>query len=226
MFSYSVQGHEFKDFDIWAKSGGANRAYIETVPVEVTNGEFRIVFTCQIENPEINAIEITPQTDPATDASAAPAKEDEPAPREPRRRGPAGFGRPVVLGPDDKPYCDDPPADYNVVRDNIPHGKLEMIQYDSKTVGATRNMNVYTPPGYSTERTVPRAVSSTRDRRRRNRVAASLQAGGRLGQPDRRRQGRAHDHRDAKRPGSEERSSRRECVCCGTCVREIRSRPA
>jgi endo-1,4-beta-xylanase len=62
VFSYNVQGHDFKDLDIWAKAGGANRAYIETVPVEVTNGEFRIDFTSQIENPMINAIEIIPQT--------------------------------------------------------------------------------------------------------------------------------------------------------------------
>jgi enterochelin esterase-like enzyme len=155
VFSFNVQGQDFKDFDIWAKTGGPNRVYIETVPVEVTNGEFRIVFTTQIENPEINAIEITPQTGPESKSADAPAKDDPPAPREPRRRGPGGFGGPIVLGPDDKPYCDDPPADYNVVRDNIPHGKLEMIQYDSKTVGATRNMNVYTPPGYSTDRKYP-----------------------------------------------------------------------
>jgi alpha-N-arabinofuranosidase len=62
VFSYTVQGREFKDFDIWAKTGGPNRAYVETVPVEVTNGEFRIIFKSQIENPEINAIEIIPQT--------------------------------------------------------------------------------------------------------------------------------------------------------------------
>jgi enterochelin esterase-like enzyme len=74
VFSYNVQGHEFKDFDIWAKAGGPNRAYIETVPVEVTNGEFRIVFTSQIENPEINAIEIIPQT-----ASAPAAGQSVPA---------------------------------------------------------------------------------------------------------------------------------------------------
>jgi GH35 family endo-1,4-beta-xylanase/enterochelin esterase-like enzyme len=74
VFSYNVQGHEFKDFDIWAKTGGPNRAYVETVPVEVTNGEFRIVFTSQIENPEINAIEIIPQTTAETSAAAsAPA---------------------------------------------------------------------------------------------------------------------------------------------------------
>lgn len=37
VFSFTVQGHEFKDFDAWAKAGGRNRAYIETVPVEVTH---------------------------------------------------------------------------------------------------------------------------------------------------------------------------------------------
>lgn len=61
VFSYNVQGREFKDFDIWAKTGGPNRAYVESVPVEVTNGEFRIKFTSQVENPEINAIELIPQ---------------------------------------------------------------------------------------------------------------------------------------------------------------------
>jgi enterochelin esterase-like enzyme len=30
-----------------------------------------------------------------------------------------------------------------------------MIQYDSKTVGTRRNMNVYTPPGYSTDQKYP-----------------------------------------------------------------------
>jgi alpha-N-arabinofuranosidase len=61
VFSFCVYGREFKDFDIWAKSGGFNRAYIESVPVDVTNGEFRIEFTPQIENPSIKAIEIIPQ---------------------------------------------------------------------------------------------------------------------------------------------------------------------
>ena len=66
------KGHEFKDFDIWVKAGGPRRAYVETVPVEVTNGEFRIVFTRQVENPAINAIEIIPQTEAAAGA-ASPA---------------------------------------------------------------------------------------------------------------------------------------------------------
>jgi alpha-N-arabinofuranosidase len=69
VFSFNVQGHEFKNFDVWVKAGGPNHAYVETVPVEVTNGEFRIAFTPQVENPEINAIEIIPQS--AVDISAA-----------------------------------------------------------------------------------------------------------------------------------------------------------
>ena len=40
VFTFNVQGREFKDFDIWVKAGGPNRAYVETVPVEVTNGVF------------------------------------------------------------------------------------------------------------------------------------------------------------------------------------------
>jgi alpha-N-arabinofuranosidase len=60
VFSFNVQGHEFKNFDVWVKAGGPNRAYVETVPVEVTNGIFRIGFTSNIENPQINAIEIIP----------------------------------------------------------------------------------------------------------------------------------------------------------------------
>jgi alpha-N-arabinofuranosidase len=66
VFSFNVQGHEFKDFDIWAKAGGPNRAYVETVPVAVTDGEFRIVFTPQVENPTINAMEIIPQAASST----------------------------------------------------------------------------------------------------------------------------------------------------------------
>src|SRR5208282_6716047 len=62
VFSFSVHGHEFKDFDVWKKAGGPNRAYVVTVPVQVTDGKFKITFTSNIENPQINAIEVIPQT--------------------------------------------------------------------------------------------------------------------------------------------------------------------
>ena len=60
VFSFNVQGHPFNDFDVWAKAGGPNRAYIETVNVEVTDGKLDITFTPKVENPEINGIEILP----------------------------------------------------------------------------------------------------------------------------------------------------------------------
>jgi outer membrane protein assembly factor BamB len=69
VFSFKVQGHEFKDFDIIAKAGGSKRAYVEAVPVEVTDGEFRIDFTPKVENPAICAIEIIPQAEGKKDAA-------------------------------------------------------------------------------------------------------------------------------------------------------------
>jgi len=62
VFSFSVQGHDFKDFDIWVKAGGFNKAYVENVDVEVTDGKLNITFTPKVENPKINGIEILPRT--------------------------------------------------------------------------------------------------------------------------------------------------------------------
>jgi hypothetical protein len=62
VFSFNVEGHEFKDFDIWVKAGGPNRAYVQTVDVEVTDGKLDITFTPKEENPKINGIEILPKS--------------------------------------------------------------------------------------------------------------------------------------------------------------------
>ena len=72
-----------------------------------------------------------------------------------RGAGRGGFGGPIELGPDDKPAFPDPPAGFNVKRDNIPHGELKVVEYDSKSLGTRRRMRVYTPPGYSTARKYP-----------------------------------------------------------------------
>ena len=80
----------------------------------------------------------------------------EPSPRQDgRREGPRGTGRPVVLNADDVPAFPEPSLGFDRKRDEIPHGKLKMIEYDSKTVGTTRKMQVYTPPGYSNEKKYP-----------------------------------------------------------------------
>ena len=84
-------------------------------------------------------------------AATSTNKAQSAAPQEPR----IPRGRGIILGPDDKPAFDDPPAGIAEKRDGIPHGKLEMIEYDSKTVGTKRKMQVYTPPGYAADKKYP-----------------------------------------------------------------------
>jgi hypothetical protein len=60
VFSFNVQGEEFKDFDVYVKAEGVQRAYVETVDVDVTDGKLMITFTPKVQNPMINGIEIAP----------------------------------------------------------------------------------------------------------------------------------------------------------------------
>ncbi|MCI0637822.1 MAG: esterase family protein [Gemmataceae bacterium] len=47
------------------------------------------------------------------------------------------------------------PKGFDAVRKKIEHGKLETVEYDSKTVGEKRKLVVYTPPGYSKDSKYP-----------------------------------------------------------------------
>ncbi|HRY49570.1 MAG TPA: alpha/beta hydrolase-fold protein [Candidatus Paceibacterota bacterium] len=281
VFSFNVQGKDFKDFDPWVKAGGPLKAYIETVPVEVTDGKIKITFTPNVENPQICAIEIIPQSGGETRAAtsapamqsltaditgtwkaefdtqrglqkytftlkqndttvtgkvsvdtngqqreadlkegkiegdtvsffeplniqgnelritftgkvsddtikftravgnfgsseatakregaAAPASSaaNQPAaaqsgaaPGAPGARGGrGGFGAPVNLSPEDnKEAFPKPPEGFDKVREGNAQGTLERVDYDSKTVGVKRWMEVYTPPGYSKDKKYP-----------------------------------------------------------------------
>lgn len=44
---------------------------------------------------------------------------------------------------------------FDVVRTDIPHGKIDTISYNSTTVGTTRQALIYTPPGYSADKKYP-----------------------------------------------------------------------
>ena len=72
-----------------------------------------------------------------------------------RGGGRGGFDGPIDLGPDDKPAFPDPPAAFNVRRENVSHGDLKAVQYDSRSLGKRRQVRVYTPPGYSANRKYP-----------------------------------------------------------------------
>lgn len=60
VFSFNVEGQEFKDFDVFKRAGGAQRAHVETVNVEIKDGKLDIKFISNLENPEINGLEIIP----------------------------------------------------------------------------------------------------------------------------------------------------------------------
>lgn len=47
------------------------------------------------------------------------------------------------------------PQGFDLVRESVPHGKIDTISYESKTVGTNRKTLVYTPPGYSKDLKYP-----------------------------------------------------------------------
>jgi len=47
------------------------------------------------------------------------------------------------------------PQDFDVEKKEIPHGKIDTIQYSSSTVGTTRKALVYTPPGFKKSNKYP-----------------------------------------------------------------------
>jgi enterochelin esterase-like enzyme len=48
-----------------------------------------------------------------------------------------------------------PPEGFDRRRDLVEHGKVEMVEYESKIAGRKRAMRVYTPPGFSRSRKYP-----------------------------------------------------------------------
>jgi enterochelin esterase-like enzyme len=118
--------------------GGAEYPRIHT--------DLRVTF--RIQGPSAQTVEFG-EFAPLLFASAATAAQPGQG-----QRGGGQRGGPIVLNPDDVPAFPDPPVGIDKEKE-VPHGKLEMISYESKTVGATRKMNVYTPPGYSKDKKYP-----------------------------------------------------------------------
>jgi enterochelin esterase-like enzyme len=59
------------------------------------------------------------------------------------------------LGPDDKAAFPAAPAGFDKATSYGAKGKLETVEYESKSVGVKRRLMVYTPPGYSSEAKYP-----------------------------------------------------------------------
>jgi enterochelin esterase-like enzyme len=131
---------EFKD----GKVSDDTVTFVE--PLKIQDNEIEITYTGKISG---NEIKFTRKVGDFG-SSEATAKREGGAPGSRR-----GFGGPIELKPDDKPAFPNPPDGFDKSREGIARGKLERVDYDSKTVGVKRWMQVYTPPGYSKEKKYP-----------------------------------------------------------------------
>jgi hypothetical protein len=77
VFSIAVNGQTvLANFDIVAQAGGSRRAVDKLFPVNVTGGKITIVLTASVDDPAVNAIEITPASQPS---ASAPVQTVQPA---------------------------------------------------------------------------------------------------------------------------------------------------
>ena len=130
-------------------------------PLKIQDNEIKITYTGKISGSGIKFIRkvgnFGSSEATAKRESAAPKTEAEtpsPSTNAPGR-GRRGFGGPIELKPDDKPAFPDAPEGFDKPREGIEHGKVERVDYESKTIGAKRWMQVYTPPGYSKDKKYP-----------------------------------------------------------------------
>ncbi len=149
------------------KIQGDTVSFVE--PLSIQGNDIRVTFAGKVSANEIKFSRAVGDfgTSEATAKREAASPQAQPAAVQPATNQPAagrgarrgggrgGFGGPIELGPDDKPAYPEPPAGFNVRRDDIPHGELRAVQYDSKSLGTHRQVRVYTPPGYSTDRKYP-----------------------------------------------------------------------
>ena len=71
---------------------------------------------------------------------------------------PLGIDNPGKGGKDEEPDAAKlatPPKGFDAPRADGERGKVETVQYDSKSIGILRKMVIYTPPGYSKEKKYP-----------------------------------------------------------------------
>jgi len=116
-------------------------------------GADRIRFVRKVGDFATQEFEATRVVSAARPAAAAAAGNAQPGEASRPRRG--GFGGPVVLNDDDKPAFPPVPEGFDKARDGISRGKVEVVEYDSKSVGTRRKALVYTPPGYSADTRYP-----------------------------------------------------------------------
>jgi len=142
------------------KVEGDNVKFVEMLNFQ--DNDIRITYTGKVSPGNTNEIKFKREVgDFASEdivaqrqARAEPENPEAPGTRT-ARGGRGGFGGPITLGPDDKEAFPKEPEGFDKVREGIAQGKVERVDYDSKTIGAKRWMDVYTPRGYSVDKKYP-----------------------------------------------------------------------
>jgi len=147
------------------KVEGDTVTFVETLKIQ--DNELRITYTGKISGDQIKftrkvgdfgSSEATAKregTTPKPEGATTQTASTNGATNAPEGRRGRGFGGPIELKPDDEPAFPNPPDGFDKPRDGNERGKLERVDYESKTVGAKRWMQVYTPPGYSKDKKYP-----------------------------------------------------------------------
>ena len=139
---------EFKE----GKVDGDTVKFVEIINAQ--GNDLRITYTGKISGDEIK---FTREVGDFGKSESTAKREAATAPAQGagQRRGRGGFGGPIELKPDDKAAFPNPPDGFDKAREGIEHGKVETVEYESKSVGNKRKAVVYTPPGYSADKKYP-----------------------------------------------------------------------
>lgn len=142
---------EFKE----AKLAGDTLTFVEIRQIQ--DNEVRIEYTGKVGDKEIKFTrKVSAFGTQEFVAKREPGATQPPAASGQRGRGGrGGFGGPITLGPDDKPAFPAPAESFDKARESIAHGKLERVEYDSKSVGNKRKAVIYTPSGYTADTKYP-----------------------------------------------------------------------
>ncbi|MBN1391848.1 MAG: esterase family protein [Sedimentisphaerales bacterium] len=135
------------------KLDGDTISFVEILPFQGT--DLRISYKGKISGDEIKFTRNVADFVTEELVAKRQAAESQPAAEQERPQSRPRFGMEIRLGPDDKPAFPAAPEGFDRMREGIARGKIETIEYDSRTVGNKRKMLVYTPPGYSTETKYP-----------------------------------------------------------------------
>ncbi len=130
-----------------------------TENLQFQGNEVRITYKGTVVGDEMkltrNVMDIADEPLVAKREKTEPAPAAAPAGARAGARGGRRGGGPIVLGADDKPAFPAAPEGFDKKRDGIARGKIETVEYDSKTVGNKRKVLVYTPPEYSKDTKYP-----------------------------------------------------------------------